>query len=71
MALYQYLTENDIREAKNEIVSLGQKAIKYIELGGADSIVVELMQKQKDLKDLVQRWEEWQRIKDLSFSDLI
>lgn len=71
MTSYRNLTEDDIREIRNEIVSLGQKAIKYIELGGADSMVVELMQKQKDLKDLVQKWEDWQKIKDAKFSDLI
>lgn len=71
MTSYRNLTEDDIREIRNEIVSLGQKAIGHIELGGADLIVAELMQKQKDLKDLVQKWEDWQKIKDAKFSDLI
>lgn len=71
MALYRDLTENDIREAKNEIISLGQKAIGLLECGGAESIVAELMEKQSALKDLVQRWEDWQKIKDCKLSDLI
>lgn len=70
MALYRDLTEAEIRKAKNDIVSLGQEAIGCMELG-ADSTAFELMQKQKALKELVEKWEEWQKIKNLSFSDLI
>lgn len=70
MALYRYLTEDEIRKIKNDIVSLGQEAIGCIELG-ADSTAFELIQKQKGLKEIVEKWEEWQRIKDLDFSDLI
>ena len=71
MALYRDLTEEDIRKVKNDIVSLGQKAIGYIELGGAESTVFEIMQQKRALEDLVERWEEWQKIKNCSLSDLI
>jgi len=43
MTSYRNLTEDDIREIRNEIVSLGQKAIGHIELGGAGPMVAELM----------------------------
>ncbi len=71
MALYRDLTEEEIRKVKNDIVSLGQEAIGYIELGGSESTVFEIMQKKRALEDLVERWEEWQKIKNLSLSDLI
>lgn len=71
MALYRDLTEEEIRKVKNDIISLGQEAIGYIELGDSDSTVFEIMQKKRALEDLVERWEEWQKIKNCSFSDLI
>lgn len=71
MALYRDLTEEEIRKVKNDIISLGREAIGYIELGGAESTVFEIMQKKRALEDLVERWEEWQKIKNCSFSDLI
>lgn len=71
MALYRDLTEEEIRKVKNDIISLGQEAIGYIELGGSESTVFEIMQKKRALEDLVERWEEWQKIKNLSLSDLI
>ena len=71
MASYKDLTEDDIRKVRNSIVSLGQQAIGFIELGGADSTIAELMKRQNELKDLVQQWEDWQKIKNCKFSDLI
>lgn len=71
MALYRDLTEEEIRKVKNDIISLGREAIDYIELGGAESTVFEIMQKKRALEDLVERWEEWQKIKNCSLSDLI
>lgn len=71
MESYRDLTEDDIRKVRNSIVSLGQQAIGFIELGGADSTVNELMKRQNELKDLVQQWEDWQKIKDCKLSDLI
>lgn len=71
MALYRDLTEDDIRKIRNDIISLGREAIKYEELGGAESMVFQLMSKQKDLKNLLEKWEEWQKIKNCDLSDLI
>lgn len=71
MALYRDLTEDDIRKIKNDIISLGREAIKYEELGGAESMVFQLISKQKDLKNLLEKWEEWQKIKNCDLSDLI
>ena len=39
MALYRDLTEDDARKIRNDIISLGREAIKYEELGGAESMV--------------------------------
>ena len=71
MTVYRTLTEDEIREIRNEIVTLGQKAIGILELGGGESMALELMNRQKELKEIVEKWEDWQKVKDLSFSDLI
>lgn len=71
MKTYRDLTEDEIREIRNEIVTLGQKAIGQLELGGSGTSAIELMKKQRELKDIVENWEDWQKVKDLSFSDLI
>ena len=71
MTVYRTLTEDEIREIRNEIVTLGQKAIGILELGGGETMALELMNRQKELKEIVEKWEDWQKVKDLSFSDLI
>lgn len=71
MALYRDLTEDDARKIRNDIISLGREAIKYEELGGAESMVFQLICKQRELKNLLEKWEEWQKIKNCDLSDLI
>lgn len=71
MKSYRDLTEDEIRKIRNEIVTLGQKAIGQLELGGSRTSAIELMKKQRELKEIVENWEDWQKVKDLSFSDLI
>lgn len=72
MADYRNLTEEDIRKIKNDIVRIGQEAIGLIERGnGCELTIAQLIRQQNTLKEVLDNWEEWQKIKDLSFSDLI
>lgn len=72
MTDYRNLTEEDIRKIKNEIVRVGQEAIGLIERGnGCELTIAQLIKQQNTLKEVLDNWEEWQKIKDLSFSDLI
>ena len=69
---YRNLTEEDIRKIKNDIVRVGQEAIGLIERGnGCELTIAQLIRQQNTLKEVLDNWEEWQKIKDLSFSDLI
>lgn len=69
--LYRELTEEDARKLRNNIVTLGQEAIKILEMGGTMSAAAEAMEKQKRCKELLEKWEEWQKIKDCDLSDLL
>lgn len=69
--LYRELTEDDARKLRNNIVTLGQEAIKILELGGPMSAIAETMEKQKRCKELLEKWEQWQKIKDCDLSDLL
>lgn len=72
MANYRDLTEDDIRKIRNDIVRIGQEAIGLIERGnGCELTIAQLIKQQNTLKEVLDNWEEWQKIKDLNFSDLI
>lgn len=72
MTDYRKLTEEDIRKIRNDIVSIGQEAIGLIERGnGCELTIAQLIKQQNSLKEILDNWEEWQKIKDLNFSDLI
>lgn len=72
MTDYRNLTEEDIRKIRNDIVRIGQEAIGLIEHGnGCELTIAQLMKQQNSLKEILDNWEEWQKIKNLSFSDLI
>ena len=72
MASYRDLTEEDIRKIKNDIIRIGQEAISLIENGcGCELTVAQLIRQQNTLKEILDNWGEWQKIKDLNFSDLI
>lgn len=69
--LYREMTEEDARKLRNNIVTLGQEAIKILEMGGTMSAIAETIEKQKRCKELLEKWEQWQKIKDCDLSDLL
>lgn len=72
MTDYRKLTEEDIREIRNDIVRVGQEAIGLIERGnGCELTIAQLIKQQNSLKEILDNWEEWQKIKNCSLADLI